>query len=103
MALLLFAAILWGTLTLSGCARIHVECPADGAEHVIIGGNNSGTVALAALSALAQAAAPALLARPEKSRTSSSAPAARTTVDYTYMPIFGSDLVICGSGEIPGG
>src|SRR6185437_10228257 len=102
IALLLLGAILWGTLTLSGCARIHVECPADGVEHVIIGGNNAGTVALAGLLALMKSAGPVMAASQMKAPAGALAPGAMTTVDYTYMPIMGMDFISCGSGEVPG-
>jgi|SRR6185437_10476583 len=100
VALLILGAILWGTLTLSGCARIHVECPSDGVEHVIIGGNNAGTVALAGLLALLKSTAPAMMASRTKTTAPVPAPRATTTVDYTYMPIMGLDFIECGNGPV---
>jgi len=83
---------------LAGCAKIHVVCPTDSIEHVMIGGNNVGTVAITALIAMGGKAG---LMAPRNAAAAPDVAASQTTVDYTYSPIFGTDYVQCGAGPIP--
>jgi len=85
-----------GLLTLAACARVHIDCPGNSVEHVIIGGNNVGTVAVTAL--IAMGAHAGVLANPT-SRGVTVSPG--TTVDYNYVPIFGMDYVECGQEPVP--
>ncbi len=83
-------------LIMCTCAQIHIDCPENSVEHVMIGGNNVGTVAVTAL--IAMGAHAGVLANPtNRSATTSSG----TTVDYTYVPVFGMDYVECGQGPVP--
>jgi hypothetical protein len=87
--------LLLSLFVMCGCARIHINCPADSIEHVMVGGSNVGTVALSALITAGTTAG--LLLAPEPTVTRPP----MATIDYTYVPIFGMDYVECGQGPLP--
>ena len=74
---------------LAGCATIDGDCPADGSMmEVAIGGSTVGTTAIQTGVGAAKAAGLV---------TAAAAPAPIPFhVHYTYVPIFGSDYVMCG-------
>lgn len=80
-------------LSLAGCARIHLVCPTNGVETVTIGGSQVGYTLLSMASTATQAA--------KFGATPPTAPADTSTVDYTYVPIFGQDFASCGNMPNP--
>lgn len=89
------AVIIAGLVALSGCAKIHLNCPTDGTQTATIGGSQVGYQLLSMVGTAAKAAG--LLGA---ERAAAPAPAG-STVDYTYVPIFGQDTVSCGGTPTP--
>jgi hypothetical protein len=80
-----------------GCATVHIECPTDGSTTTVaVGGSTVGQQLLTL--GLAAAKTAGFAQRTPGAMTTPPAPA--STVDYKWVPIFGSDYASC-AGSVP--
>ena len=77
-------------IVFAGCAKVHLECPTNGMETATIGGSQVGYT-LIAMGASAAKSGGLMAAAP------GAATPATSTVDYTWVPVFGQDFASCGN------
>ncbi len=86
---------------LGACAHMHIVCQDSGMTSMAVGGNTAGqqilTLGLSVAGAAAKGGGLMAMASPRDTRDIPPTPQAQSYVDYTYLPIFGSDFASCNT------